>query len=257
PDDDGYRPEQIMRYSECNLARLQIAGELHVKDFAVLGPERVPDARAPLELSMLAPEASFELRRHMSRTSARDYVDAVLFEVHCMRYLAGHPHVKPVRSLLQDQLHGSAEATIRKHGGERALARLRKRARAANLAASKGRLKSDFIEPETLFFEAWRVLPAKQRGAIAREVVHAFAEMVDQSASFDPRKPKRDPMEAHRHRVHPLLWEALETLRLPARDLAGRELALWKAKRAEYSARRPNFSQTGTAPPWQKLRVPR
>ena len=36
PDEDGYRPDQIMRYSEGNLNRLQIAGELHVKSGKVL-----------------------------------------------------------------------------------------------------------------------------------------------------------------------------------------------------------------------------
>ena len=48
PDEDGYRPDQIMRYSEGNLNRLQIAGELHVKSGKVLEAEQVPALDAPL-----------------------------------------------------------------------------------------------------------------------------------------------------------------------------------------------------------------
>ncbi len=253
PDDDGYRPEQIMRYSEINLLRLQIAGELHVKDFEVLSHERIPEAGAPLELSMLADEASIEYRRHTSRVDARDYVEALLFEVHHAMYLARHPHVRVVGSLLQDQLHGGAEETIRRHAGAAALARLHKKARADNLVVSKGRLHSDYVEPETLFFEAFRALPEKERGAIAREAVGGFVQMVEEAASVDPRDPKGDPMEAHRHRVHPLLWGALERAHLSRRDPARRELEAWQANRSRYLARRPVFSQTGDEPPWKGL----
>jgi hypothetical protein len=40
PDEDGYRPDQIMRYGEGNLNRLQIAGEWHVKSGKVLDDGR-------------------------------------------------------------------------------------------------------------------------------------------------------------------------------------------------------------------------
>ena len=51
PDEDGYRPDQIMRYSEGNLNRLQIVGELHVKSGKVLEAEKAPELDAPLELA--------------------------------------------------------------------------------------------------------------------------------------------------------------------------------------------------------------
>ena len=62
PDEDGYRPDQIMRYSEGNLNRLQIVGELHVKSGKVLEAEQAPELDAPLELALLTTEASWENR---------------------------------------------------------------------------------------------------------------------------------------------------------------------------------------------------
>ncbi|MBI4864567.1 MAG: hypothetical protein HY815_30575, partial [Candidatus Riflebacteria bacterium] len=53
PKDSGYRADQIMRYSEGNLNRMQIAGELHVKSDKVLDPDRVPELDAPLDIAML------------------------------------------------------------------------------------------------------------------------------------------------------------------------------------------------------------
>src|SRR6185369_18008153 len=73
PDEDGYRPDQIMRYSEGNINRLQIVGELHVKSGKVLEAEMVPELDAPLKSALLATEASWENRAQMSRTSARDF----------------------------------------------------------------------------------------------------------------------------------------------------------------------------------------
>ena len=93
PDEDGYRPDQIMRYSEGNLNRLQIAGEYHVKSGKVLDPEEVPELDAPLELALLTEECSWENRGQMSRTSARDFVEALLLDVHHAQYLQAHPHV--------------------------------------------------------------------------------------------------------------------------------------------------------------------
>src|SRR4029079_1886873 len=124
PDEEGYRPDQIMRYSEGNLNRLQIAGELHVKSDKVIELERVPEFDAPLEIAMLATEASWENRAQMSRTSARDYVEAVLLYVHHAQYLQAHPHVAVKESLLQDQIMGDAEATIARYGGTAMLDKL-------------------------------------------------------------------------------------------------------------------------------------
>jgi hypothetical protein len=70
PDEEGYRPDQIMRYSEGNLNRLQIAGELHVKSGKVPDKKDIPELSTPLDLEMLYDEASRENRGQMARTSA-------------------------------------------------------------------------------------------------------------------------------------------------------------------------------------------
>lgn len=259
PDEEGYRPDQIMRYSEGNLNRLQIAGEYHVKSGKVLDPERIPEFDAPLELSMLYEECSWENRGSMSKSSGRDFVEAVLLDANHARYLQQNPRVKIVASLLQDQLMIDGERTVRKYADGKTLARLREEARESNLAYSRGRVKSDWIEPETLFWEAWRVLPAVEKAAIAREAIGGFLERVEQAASVDPRpEAKDDPMEWHRHRVHPLLWRALEAEPgvLAAKDPVRDELRRWQAKEKLYLSRRPIWSVTGAAAPWDDLDAP-
>lgn len=253
PKDEGYRPDQIMRYSECNLNRLEIAGELHVKSDKVLEPKRVPDFDAPLEIGMLTTEASWENRAQMTRTSARDYVEALLLEVHHLKYLQAHPHVRVKGALFQDQLLADAEDTLRRHGGMARLARLHREARALNLEASRGRIKSDWIEPETLFWAAWRVLPAEEKALIAHEAIAGFIERVEEAAAMDARKNGADPMEAHRHRAHPVLWAALEASP-PARisKEVSRELIKWNTNRDHYLARTPIWSQDkANPPPWE------
>jgi hypothetical protein len=254
PTEEGYRPDQIMRYSEGNLNRLQIPGELHVKSDEVLEPERVPEFDAPLELGMLTIEASWEDRAHMSRTSARDYVEAVLLDVHHAQYLQAHPHPRLKETLLQDQLLGDAEETLERHGATATLARLRREARDINLEESHGRIKSDWIEPETLFWAAWRVLPAGEKAAIASEAIAGFVERVEQAAAMDKRPHVRDPMEWHRHRIHPLLWAALEAApRARISKDARQELKKWQGRKKAYLARRPIWSQDkDNIPPWEK-----
>ena len=202
---------------------------------------------------MLYGEASWENRAQMGRTSARDFVEAILLDVHNAMWLQANPRVQVTGSLLQDQLLGDAEETVRRHGGPTALAKLHRRAAADNLDASRGRLRSDWIEPEVLLWAAWKVLPAGERGAIAREVVGAFVERVARAAAFDPRPDARnaDPMEWHRHRIHPVLWRALEMQKgLRPGDPAARERSAWMDRRKEYLARRPIFSPVDLAPPW-------
>jgi hypothetical protein len=253
PDEDGYRPDQIMRYSEGNLNRLQIAGELHVKSGKVLEEKKAPELDAPLEIGLLTTEASWENRGQLSRTSARDFVEALLLDVHHAQYLQKHPHVAVKDSLLQDQLLGDAEETLKRHGGGETLARLHEEARKLNDEQSRGRFNTDWIEPETLFWAAWRVLPAGGKAALAREAIGNFLEYVADANGFDRRaNAKDDPMEWHRHRVHPVLWQAL--LDSPGgnpRDPVNRELKAWQAKRDEYLSRRPVFSQVAeNVPPW-------
>jgi hypothetical protein len=251
-DAEGYRPDQIMRYSEANLNRLQIAGERHVKSGKVLDAERVPELHAPLEPGHLYDEASWEDRAQMSRTSARDLVEALLLDVHAARWLAAHPGVKVKEALAQDALLLDGEQTVARHGGKDALAALRREARAANLEASDGRIKADWIEPETLFWAAWRVLPDKERARVAHEAVLGFVERVEEAATVDPRdEARKDPMEWHRHRVHPFLWQALAGAKLKASDPVARELRAFEARKDEYLARRPIFSQTGRPAPWE------
>jgi hypothetical protein len=249
PRDEGYRPDQVMRHSEGNLKRLEIAGELHVKSDKVLEPDRIPELEAPLELAMLTTEASWENRAQMTRTSATDQIEAVLLDLHHAMYLKAHPHVRVKTTLLQDQLLGDAEQTLKRHGGEAQLTRLKREARKLNLEESHGRIKSDRIEPETLFWAAWRVLPPREKAAIAEEAIAGFAERVEQAASLDPRGGDNDPMEWHRHRIHPLLWKALEAN--GASKSVRRELSKWRESRGKYLGRRPLWSKDKTnRPPW-------
>lgn len=255
PDEEGYRPDQIMRYSEGNINRLQIVGELHVKSGEVLEAQRVPEFDAPLQLGMLTTESSWENRAQMGRTSARDYVEALLLAVHHAQYLQRHPHVAVTASLHQDQLLGDAEHTLTRRGAATRLDRLRRQARKLNANSSRGRIKSDWVEPETLFWAAWQALRPGEKADIAREAITGFLEHVGQAAAMDPRPAAAaDPMEWHRHRIHPLLWEALGTSsgRHAARDPVQRELRAWQARRGEYLARRPHWSPVaGSRPPWQ------
>ena len=253
PDEDGYRPDQIMRYSEGNLNRLQIAGELHVKSGKVLDKEDVPELDAPLDIDMLYDEASWENRAQMARTSAEDFVEAVLLDVHHAMYLVKHPHVRVRGSLVQDQLMAQGVETLQRVA-PKTLTRLRKEARVSNLEASGGRIKTDWIEPETLFWSVWKRLPLGEQAAIACEAVEGFLERVHQAASEDRRHDvDRDPMEAHRHRIHPVLWRTLERERgvLAQRTKVRAEWKAWRKDGKKYLARRPVWSVTNARAPWK------
>lgn len=253
PAEDGYRPDQIMRYSEGNLNRLQIAGELHVKSGTVLDAKEIQELDMPLDPSALYDEASWENRAQMSRTSARDFVEAVLLDVHHARWLVDHPHVAVRASLAQDQLLVDAEPTLARHAPG-VLEKLHRRARKENLASSRQRIKSDWIEPETLFFTAWKHLPASEKAAIAHEVVQGFVERVENAATKDPRpRDGVDPMELHRHRIHPSLWRALEKQpgALDGDGTVRREWKAWRADWKKYVDRRPPWSVTNAKAPWK------
>jgi hypothetical protein len=242
-----------MRYGEGNLNRLQIKGEWHVKRGDALQVEDAPELDAPLHPSMLTTEASWEDRAQISRMSARDFTEALLLDVHHAMWLQKHPHVEVVASLHQDKLHGDAEATLRRLKKDRVLSRLHAEAKVLNLEASRGRVKSDWVEPEALFWAAWRALPPGEKAEIAREAVLGFTTRVHDAASMDPRGDRGDPMEPHRHRVHPLLWEALDDERssLAPGDPVLRELEVWKSSRQTYLARRPPFSYGDVPAPWE------
>ncbi len=253
PDEDGYRPDQIMRYSEGNLNRVQIAGELHVKSGKVLDPKDVPELDAPLEAAMLYDEASWEMRGQMSKTSAADLVEAVLLDAHYARWLAAHPRVRLRGVLAQDQLLADAPETLAQRAPAR-LAQLRKAARAENLAASHGRVKSDRVEPEVLFWSAWHALEDGDRAEIAREALAGFVERVQRASETDPRGSHGDPMDAHRHRVHPLLWSALAADREALTGELARELGAFEKEPDRWLARRPMWSPLDERPPWEDAR---
>jgi hypothetical protein len=189
----------------------------------------------------------------MSRASAEDFVEAVLLDVHHARYLIAHPHVRPRKSLAQDRLMAHAVDTLQRIA-PKALGRLRKEARASNLEASGGRIKTDWIEPETLFWSAWKHLPLGEQAAVAREAVEGFLQRVQEAASTDPRPTaSSDPMEAHRHRIHPVLWQALEHERhvlAQSRDVRA-EWQAWTTDKKKYLARRPRWSVTHSHAPWK------
>ena len=57
-------------------------------------------------------------------------------------------------------------------------------------------------------------------------------------------------MEWHRHRIHPLLWKALEAD--GASKTVRRELTHWQENRGKYLARRPIWSKDpDSRPPWE------
>lgn len=253
PHEDGYRPDQIMRYSEGNLNRLQIAGEWHVKSGALLDPKRIRALDAPLELSMLYDEASWEQRAQMSKTSAVDMTEAILLEAHHAKWLADHPHVTIRTSIAQDALLGDAERTLERAAPKR-LAKLRSAARKLNLEGSRERVKSERVEPETLFWAAWHAMRPGEQAEIAREALLGFVEHVTNAAACDPRTQRGDPMEAHRHRIHPLLWKALraDVGALERSATLRREALKWSDRRDVYLARRPKWSVTKIKAPWSR-----
>ncbi len=64
--------------------------------------------------------------------------------------------------------------------------------------------------------------------------------------------PQSDPMEWHRHRIHPLLWQALEAPGTDPNDPIQRQRNVWLARRRHYLARRPVWSQLKKhCAPWQ------
>jgi hypothetical protein len=87
--------------------------------------------------------------------------------------------------------------------------------------------------------------------AIAREIVAGLLKHVEQAASVDPRPSAKDnPMQWHRQRIHPALWDVLEKRgRYKASDPVPKERKAWQAHKHEAPARRPIFSPVGAVPP--------
>jgi hypothetical protein len=70
---------------------------------------------------------------------------------------------------------------------------------------------------------------------------------------MDWRRKNDDPMEWHRHRINPVLWEVLSTRagRFAPKPVL-RELELWRANKETYMARRPIWSpDKKIRPPWE------
>ena len=87
-------------------------------------------------------------------------------------------------------------------------------------------------------------LPRNEKAAIANEVIGGFIERVEQAHSVDPRvEIIDDPMEWHRHRIHPELWTALEGAPNGGLKEVTKELKKWRARKEHYLARRPIWSQ--------------
>jgi hypothetical protein len=114
-------------------------------------------------------------------------------------------------------------------------------------------MKTDFVEPEALFWAAWKALDAGAQAEIAREAVLGFVERVESAATMDPRQTQGDPMEAHRHRVHPTLWKALagDAGALEKDATLQRESRLWSEHERRYRRRRPRWSPTDLKAPWK------
>jgi hypothetical protein len=112
-------------------------------------------------------------------------------------------------------------------------------------------VKSDFVEPEALFWAAWKALDRGEQAEIAREAVGGFVERVEQAATKDPRATHDDPMDPHRHRVHPLLWKALAGDPGAMTPTLERELQRFLDSEDHYLKRRPIWSPAGHDPPWE------
>ena len=229
-----------MRYSEGNLNRLQIAGELHVKSGKVLDARTRPGARRAARRRAADHGGELGEPRADVAAPARATSSRRCCSTSTTRATCRPPHPRVVPSLLQDQILGDGEETVKKHAGAKALAELQARARRTTWRLGRA-------HPKRLDRAGDAVLgglagaAAGERAAIAREVVGGFVERVEQAASVDPRPEQGDPMEWHRHRVHPSLWRALDEGGKggKAGDRALAELAAWRAKEKVYRARRP------------------
>jgi hypothetical protein len=94
-------------------------------------------------------------------------------------------------------------------------------------------------------------MPQKAKVAICEEVVLGFTERVHEAAAMDPRGLPGDPMEWHRHRIHPLAWKTLENAGTNKIDAAvAREVEVFARNRDHILARRPIYAQLGDKPPW-------
>ena len=80
---------------------------------------------------------------------------------------------------------------------------------------------------------------------------------MENASSKDSRPEKKDdPMEAHRHRIHPLLWEALSKEGATALSAElRRERAIWQDNHKKYVARRPVWSVSGAKAPWETIEI--
>ena len=85
-----------------------------------------------------------------------------------------------------------------------------------------------------------------------------FVSRVTESASCDPRRHNEshaptDPLDWHRHRIHPLLFDALATEKPSPtdRDLPQREYRRFLIDKAELLSRRPPWSVGKRAAPWE------
>jgi hypothetical protein len=70
---------------------------------------------------------------------------------------------------------------------------------------------------------------------------------------MDPRSDGGDPMDAHRHRVHPFLWDALSAQpdAMNGHVEVRREHATFVAGREEHLGLRPGWSPAEDEPPWR------
>ena len=128
----------------------------------------------------------------MGRTSARDFVEALLLDVHHAQYLQQHPHVKRRRVAPAGPAPGGRrEDASQKHGPKNLLAASAQGGAGIEPGGFAQRIKTDWIEPETLFWAAWKVLPAGERPRSPARWSADFVERVEQAASVDPRPESR------------------------------------------------------------------
>ena len=69
-----------------------------------------------------------------------------------------------------------------------------------------------------------------------------------------PLRVGPQPRPRDEHRIHPVLWDALQQSRPPAASPAAAELTRFLADPEECLSKRPVFSQVGHVPPWEPRR---
>jgi hypothetical protein len=192
PNEVGYKPEQVMRYSEGNLNRLQIAGELHVKS----GNPRGSAGRTRMSARLRAADHRGELGepRRCAHTSARLRRNAVVgcaSRAICRLTRASARRVVATGSILGDAGH------VGGYGANAVLDRLHAQARLANFEAS-GRIRSTASNRTAVLGAS--TYPSSEQHATHAKPAASWNGFIRPHPWTRPMAIRSDGW--HRHRIH-------------------------------------------------------